>query len=1691
MDVVLRFPKLNSIKRNLLIVHDILKNISDTDCIILGFNPKYSRPEDMIIKTFPVPPVQVRPTAISEPLASTMADDLTRHIANIIKANLRFRKFKETLNSNTVKYTNDHINFLQFHCAVYIDNESLSLPRSEQKNKPIKSLTSRLSGKEGHFRGNLMGKRTDHCSRTVIGSDPTIEINELRVPVNIAKSLTFPELVTKHNIEHLKKLIRNGANEYPGANFVFPLSSQIVGKRVLPIDLRYRKEGTEIRYGDIVERHLADGDIVLFNRQPTLHKVSMMAHRVKVINDPNVNSFGMSVYVCKPYNADFDGDEMNMFLSQSIQTQIELEEIADVKKQIINPSTSKTIIGVEQDGLIGSFNMTDSDVKVDWRTAMNIVSYTSYDHLEKFEKREYTGQELFSMTIPDKINLSKGDVKIVNGEIKSGKLTKDVLGAGKENSIHQLILDEYGSDETVNFLNNNQRLINNFNMHNGFTIGIDDMSIKKEIQQQIYDAISTKNLTVEAMITDMENNPDEIDGELFERMLFSEIDIIRSDIASLIKNNQEKTNNVFIMDKSGAKGSDINTGQMSGCVGMQAIEGSIVKKKINGRALPYFFQNDDRGEARGLIKDSLLNGINYPAFFFMNQSARIGMMDGAIKTAQSGYVQRKLVKTMEDALINYDCTLRGVHNNIIQFVYADNGVDTRNLFTYNVKLLELGNKELEDKIKFSDSELKAFDDFNKKDNDKLFEEVKELRDATRMTQIKSRLDYISFNNSFKIPININRIISSAIINTDKEDKREKLTPTYVLKEINELLENEKTMMLCMNKSIDKDKSIKRKDEKLVKTSLKLVLLDSLHPKRVIQDLKMTKYKFDMIIKNIIDTYNKNIVQPGEYVGILAAQAMGEPVSQMSMSYDTRILVNDMYHDFIKEYMIGEFIDEMMKCNKEKVVELKEHPDSYVLDTEKDRFYVINISNKEKSCWQPIEQVSCHPANGRMMTVKTLSGRVAKSTMSHSFLKRTAESIQPVRGSELKIGDRVPVLKNISISNPQYNVNDVILSRELGMICGEYIINKQIKYPYLKESDRKFIIENFTDGIREDIFLTNIDFINGFIKSYYENNGEYDSRENSITISCANEQQKRIILLLLNNNNIYGKINVYDNSIVIIDKYSDLFRKVILFEDIDVEYGYDRHDIIPEVSSVLIEILEKVKLDDDDKIQLLENIENNCVSRQEILNYIALTKDSELIEKLYAIYNSDVIWDEIVEINYHQESDERVYDLTVPDNDCFMVNDGLIVHNTLKAFHKSGIGSVSDTLQGVPRIQELLSLTKKIKTPQMIIYLTDEYKQNKDMANKISSYIRYTTFGQIRDKLEVIYDPEPYAKDGYMEKDNVFNIYYTHNATKTSCQTEITNLPWLMRIKLNREKMIEKEVTMLEIKSKFCNQWEKRYNDIKNIKKEEKYILDKIIQCSVLSNSDNDETPIMHIRFDMTDFDFDLLNDFIDIIIDKFKLKGIPNVLEKTASLEEPVINFNNDNQEFVKENQQIIYTQGVNLYDIRYLTGIDVYKTICNDVVQMYNVFGVEAARASLVHELYEAFSRHGVDVNYSHLSVLVDMMSINGFLASVDRHGMNKSDNEPLSRVSFEKMVEQLITAAVFNETDNMKSVSSRIMAGLVVKGGTGMCNVILNTNMLEKSEYVETIGDYDTTYKEINKSNIIDDLINKEEIEDMFMPM
>jgi DNA-directed RNA polymerase II subunit RPB1 len=383
---------------------------------------------------------------------------------------------------------------------------------------------------------------------------------------------------------------------------------------------------------------------------------------------------------------------------------------------------------------------------------------------------------------------------------------------------------------------------------------------------------------------------------------------------------------------------------------------------------------------------------------------------------------------------------------------------------------------------------------------------------------------------------------------------------------------------------------------------------------------------------------------------------------------------------------------------------------------------------------------------------------------------------------------------------------------------------------------------------------------------------------------------------------------------------------------------------------------------------------------------------------------------------------------------------------------------------------------------MNIYLKELHRHNQEMANKLESYIKYTVMSDVTQQMEIYYDPMPYAKNGFMEKDNVHNLFYSQSSSRNACQTDINNLPWLIRLSLNREKMMNKEISLMDVKSKFCNNWEKSFNYMKGVKKEERLLLEKITQCAILSNNDQDTVPIIHIRLDITEFDFETLTNFLDTIVSKFKLKGLDDITDIKGIANDRLVTFDRNNGEVKNENQFVIYTEGINLLDIRMINGIDLTRTTCNNVADVYEAFGIEAARAVLLQEFVKVIEGAGNKVNYQHLSILVDLMTNNGSIVSVDRHGMNKLDTDPLARASFERMVDQFITAAVFGEKDRMESVSSRIMTGQVIKGGTGLCNVLLNTDLLENSEYVEAYDKpREKTFNELSTNPLMDDLFHK----------
>ncbi|AYV85740.1 MAG: dna-directed rna polymerase subunit 1 [Satyrvirus sp.] len=415
----------------------------------------------------------------------------------------------------------------------------------------------------------------------------------------------------------------------------------------------------------------------------------------------------------------------------------------------------------------------------------------------------------------------------------------------------------------------------------------------------------------------------------------------------------------------------------------------------------------------------------------------------------------------------------------------------------------------------------------------------------------------------------------------------------------------------------------------------------------------------------------------------------------------------------------------------------------------------------------------------------------------------------------------------------------------------------------------------------------------------------------------------------------------------------------------------------------------------------------------------------------------------------------------------------VTQTNLKSFHKSGTGKT--VAGGLVRVKELLSVSRNIKTPETRIILNDEYKTDKIIVSKIASYLKYTTLRDVVDTVDIYYDPEPYSKNSIMTRDNVKNIFEGGQG-KSGCQTEIHGLPWILRLVLSKEKMVERNVSMLEIKTSFCHNWLMRYEDSKSSKKEYKKIIEKVSQCAIITNFDNSPVPIVHIRFDVNNYNFNTLIQFQEMVINKYKIKGIPNITESNNIVEESYVDFDSDGNK-IDNKQYVIITDGINLQEIAQINGINLSDTMCNDIVTIYETYGVEAARSAFIREFTMAIESSGGFSNYQHVEVLTDAITHMGTLIAVNRHGANKLDTDPFSRASFEKTVEQLLAAAAFGESDHIRSVSARIMVGSLINGGTGCFDLLLDHNKVKRT----LVPKVEVAETALVKRTAVSDLIRK----------
>ncbi|VDN04831.1 unnamed protein product [Thelazia callipaeda] len=665
--------------------------------------PKH--PTDVILTRLPVPPCCIRPSVVSEVKSGTTEDDITMKLSEIMLINDVIKKHKNE--KSPVKTFSETWEHLQVQCALYINSELSGLPPDMQPKRATRGFTQRLKGKQGRFRGNLSGKRVDFSGRTVISPDPNLKIDEIGVPVHIAKILTFPEIVNTTNMERMHKLILNGADTHPGANHIIERNTG--NKRFL----RYGNRETiasQLKVGDTVERHLDDNDIVLFNRQPSLHKISIMSHRARIVPG---RTFRFNECACTPYNADFDGDEMNLHVPQTYEARAEASLLMGVKSNLVTPRSGEPLIAAIQDFITGGYLLTHKDSFFP-RSEVHRFAAAIIDAAAKKQSKIripppavlkpaelWTGKQLVELIIrPEmdskiKLNLTTKNksytkneefcvkdsyVIIRNSVLICGVLDKALLGSGSKTNIFYILLRDFGENAAIDAMWRLARIAPVFLSNRGFSIGIGDVrpgdSLLKEKAELLRRGYKVCDEYIQSLKEGrLKAQPGCTEHETLEALILKELSAIRDHAGQACLRNLSRHNAPLTMAVCGSKGSFINISQMIACVGQQAISGHRPPDGFEDRSLPHFERRQKTPAAKGFVENSFYSGLTPTEFFFHTMGGREGLVDTAVKTAETGYMQRRLVKCLEDLCVNYDGTVRSSVGDIVEFTFGEDGLD--------------------------------------------------------------------------------------------------------------------------------------------------------------------------------------------------------------------------------------------------------------------------------------------------------------------------------------------------------------------------------------------------------------------------------------------------------------------------------------------------------------------------------------------------------------------------------------------------------------------------------------------------------------------------------------------------------------------------------------------------------------------------------------------------------------------------------------------------------------------------------------------------------------------------------------------------------------------------------------------------------------------------------------------------------
>jgi len=1419
----------------------------------------------------------------------------------------------------------------------------------------------------------------------------------------------------------------------------------------------------------------------------------------------------------------FDGDEMNLHMPQDVEAETELRNLAAVPYQIISPANNSPIIGIYQDSMLGCNRFTRTDINFTARDAMNLIVMFPRINEHKLQeelssKGKISNFHLLSQILPplslkyptklykdeDK-STSNNILEIKNGQYIRGQLEKGVLGGGSK-SIIQRVCNDFGNFPASNFIDDLQNIITEYMKSSSYSVGIDDLISNTATKDSIIEEITKKKIEVKNLIDQIqigifENKTGKSNEEEFETQVNNILNKAANEAGKIGLKSLNKDNRFVIMVNAGSKGSELNISQMISCLGQQNVDGKRIPYGFDRRTLPHFTKFDDSPVARGFVESSYINGLSPHELFFHAMGGRVGLIDTAVKTSTTGYIQRRLIKGLEDLMVSYDMTIRNSKNKIVQFSYGEDGIDTVRVEKQSIPLVKMSIQDI-------------YSHFNIPNDTSSTKSLKKIMKTDVYNRYKKEFAETNKKCKFYTDLmiqNRDEIIKSIFKYKDDSDVYCPVAFNYIIGNIqHQMLINANSLIditfldafnMINETLINLEKIYYVKPTDLFKT----LYYYYLSPKELLFIKRFNKAALTVLLETISMVYKQAIVAPGEMVGIIAAQSIGEPTTQLtlnSVTYETEILVRNREGQ-ISKVQIGDYIEEKINIATKK----EYYKDKDTTYAELDDYYEIPSCDEDGNVmWKRIEAVTRHPVinedgTNTMLKITTEEEREVYVTKAKGILKLIDGKIVPINGDQLKVGDYLPVskkqiefdekihLKLKEILSPkeytkQTNMNNYNIPEEIpldynfGYLIGAYsaegcmtktqlsIANNDIEYfrPILELCEKWNIttkIYKTQDKIQkgwvsqdlriyntllcrlleilcgklshnkfvaDKIIFSNKDCLMGFLDGYIGGDGRIDTKSKIITMHSVSKE------LLIDVQQICNIVGVYS--------YIKKPRKMLTNNrgSLNIRQGYNLSITGSQLHDFASKLNIKIKHKQDNLKLLVEHNHQYKIHKKDTI--IPNEVDNVLVFQERDDKYTDILFDKVKSIEMVPNTTNYAYDLTIQDTRIFNLYNGLPVFDT---FHFAGVSSKSNVTRGVPRIEEILSLSSEPKNPSLTIYLRPDDEEDRQKAQTIMYTLEYTKLVDIVDSIEICFEPRDdtttsttFDDNDLLKQFHLFEEMVAECSGNPSGNKEYSK--WLLRMEMNAEAMLEKNITMDDINFTLKNGYG---NDIYCIFSD--YNSDNLVFRIRMANITSPQSKFKSNIDPLDQYDqIYKLKNFQEQLLNNTIIRGVKKI--NKVILRKIKDNVTEQSGTFKKKEIWVIDTIGTNLLDILALDYIDNMRTFSNDIMEIYNVLGIEAARQTIYNELAEVLEFDGNYINYHHMALLCDRMTYSSKLISIFRHGINNDNIGPIAKASFEETPEMFLKAAKHGELDIMRGISANLMVGQEGIFGTNSFQVLLN---------------------------------------------